>query len=392
MGNLSEKGIVMIKVVYVVPIIAPYAIPRYQELAKNKDIEVHVIAERDTNAERAGWHFQKIEGVKTYLLQGKITKSFEIKNRKDGYKMQKSRVFSTELRKKIKEIEPDVVLACNSTQLMLLLGQKRTYKLGVVVEDTLRAAEGRSIVDAFIKKMMLKTADFYLPFSDDAVAFLEANGIKGSFIRSTWSMDVDFFRDLSQVEIEKKKIEYGMIKKCNYVLVAGLIPRKGILQFLEAWKEMKIEFQRDSDLFILGDGILKNDICRYTIENGLKNVKLVGNKSYEEVSHYLQCGDVFVLPTLEDLCSLSVLEAMAAKKPVLTTVYNGARQFVKEGRNGYIFDTLNKPEVIKVLETMYQTDLESMSAASEEIVQNYSTKKVMENLAQELLKLCSAEQ
>ena len=44
MGNLSEKGIVMIKVVYVVPIIAPYAIPRYQELAKNKDIEVHVIA------------------------------------------------------------------------------------------------------------------------------------------------------------------------------------------------------------------------------------------------------------------------------------------------------------------------------------------------------------
>lgn len=183
-----------------------------------------------------------------------------------------------------------------------------------------------------------------------------------------------------------------MIKKCNYVLVAGLIPRKGILQFLEAWKEMKIEFQRDSDLFILGDGILKNDIYRYTIENGLKNVKLVGNKSYEEVSHYLQCGDVFVLPTLEDLCSLSVLEAMAAKKPVLTTVYNGARQFVKESRNGYIFDTLNKPEVIKVLETMYQTDLESMSTASEEIVQNYSTKKVMENLAQELLKLCSAEQ
>lgn len=392
MGNLSKKGIVMIKVVYVVPIIAPYAIPRYQELAKNKDIEVHVIAERDTNTERAGWHFQKIEGVKTYLLQGKITKSFEIKNRKDGYKMQKSRVFSTELRKKIKEIEPNVVLACNSTQLMLLLGQKRTYKLGVVVEDTLRAAEGRSIVDAFVKKMMLKTADFYLPFSDDAVAFLEANGIKGPFIRSTWSMDVDFFRDLSQVEIEKKKIEYGMIKKCNYVLVAGLIPRKGILQFLEAWKEMKIEFQRDSDLFILGDGILKNDIYRYTIENGLKNVKLVGNKSYEEVSHYLQCGDVFVLPTLEDLCSLSVLEAMAAKKPVLTTVYNGARQFVKESRNGYIFDTLNKPEVIKVLETMYQTDLESMSTASEEIVQNYSTKKVMENLAQELLKLCSAEQ
>lgn len=382
----------MIKVVYIVPIIAPYAIPRYQELAKNKDIEVHVIAERDTNAERSGWHFQDIDGVKTYLLQGKITKSFEIKNRKDGYKMQKSRVFSTELRKKIKEIEPDVVLACNSTQLMLLLGQERTYKLGVVVEDTLRAAEGRSTIDALIKKMMLKTADFYLPFSDDAVAFLEANGIKGPFIRSTWSMDVDFFRDLSSETIEMKKNEYGMVKKYNYVLVAGLIPRKGILQFLDAWKEMKSEFQQDSDLFILGDGVLEHDIRSYISVNGLGNVKLVGNKPYAEVSRYLQCSDIFVLPTLEDLCSLSVLEAMAAKKPVLTTIYNGARQFVKEGRNGYVFDTLKKSEVVKVLETMYQADLKSMSDASEEIIENYSTKKVMGDLAQELLKLCSAKQ
>ena len=382
----------MIKVVYIVPIIAPYAIPRYQELAKNKDIEVHVIAERDTNVERSGWHFQDIKGVKTYLLQGKITKSFEIRNRKDGYKMQKSRVFSTELRKKIKEIAPDVVLACNSTQLMLLLGQKRTYKLGVVVEDTLRAAEGRSKIDALIKKMMLKTANFYLPFSDDAVTFLEANGIKGPFIRSTWSMDVDFFRDLSSETIVMKKKEYGMNKKHNYVLVAGLIPRKGILQFLDAWKEMKSEFHKDSDLFILGDGVLEHDIRSYIGVNGLENVKLVGNKPYAEVSHYLQCGDIFVLPTLEDLCSLSVLEAMAAKKPVLTTIYNGARQFVKEGRNGYVFDTLKKSEVVKVLETMYQADLKLMSDASKEMVENYSTKKVVGNLAQELLKLCSAKQ
>ena len=55
----------MIKVVYVIPLIAPYAIPRYQELAKNPNIEVHVIAERATHEERTGWQFQEIEGVKT---------------------------------------------------------------------------------------------------------------------------------------------------------------------------------------------------------------------------------------------------------------------------------------------------------------------------------------
>ena len=381
----------MIRVVYVVPIIAPYAIPRYQELAKNKDVEVHVIAERDTNAERSGWHFQNIDGVNTYLLQGKVTKSFEIQNKKDGYKMQKSRVFSTELREKIREINPDVVLTCNSTQLMLLLGQKRTYKLGVVVEDTLRAAEGRSKVDAFIKRMMLKTADFYLPFSDDAVEFLQANGIYAPYIRSTWSMDVEFFRDLNKNQIQGKKKEYGMTKRCNYILIAGLIPRKGILQFLEGWKEMECHFHENTDLFIIGDGVLEQDIRRYIENMKLTNVKLVGNKPYIEVSHYLQCGDVFVLPTLEDLCSLSVLEAMAAQKPVLTTIYNGARQFVKDGKNGYVFDVLQKNQIVDVLQKMEKADLNLMSAASGEMVENYSTVKVMETLTKDLIRICSSK-
>lgn len=378
-------GMNMLKVVYVVPIIAPYAIPRYQELAKNKNIEVHVIAERDTNAERTGWHFQEIEGVKTYLLQGKITKSFQIQNKRHGYKMQKSRVLSIELRKKIKELKPDIVLVCNATQIMLLLGQKRTYKLGVIVEDTLRAAEGRSRFDSIIKQFMLKQADFYCPFSKDAELFLKANGISGPYIPSTWSMDVDFFHDLSTQDINKFKLQYHMshLKK-NYVLVAGLIPRKGIVQFLNAWKEMDKEFHEQSELFILGDGELKNEICKKVKDEELLNVHLEGNKSYSEVSHYLQCGDIFVLPTLEDLCSLSVLEAMAANKPILTTIYNGARQFVKEGINGYIFDSMSIKETKEALRKINCADLKAMSQASKELIALYSTQNVMGRFAENL--------
>lgn len=380
----------MIKVVYIVPIIAPYAIPRYQELAKNENIEVHVIAERDSYKTRPGWHFQNIDGVKTHLLKGNVTKSYVTENKNDGYKTQKSRVFSTDLRKKIKEIDPDVVLACNSTQIMMLLGQKRTYKLGVVVEDTLRAAEGRRAVNAFIKRLMLKTADFYLPFSDDAVAFLQANGIQGPYIRSTWSLDVDFFRDLTPKQIDKKKKEFGMVKKCNYILIAALVPGKGILQFLDSWKEMSRNFHENTDIFIIGTGILEQDIRKYIADEGLENVKLVGSKPYIEVSHYLQCGDIFVLPTLDDLCSLSVLEAMAAKKPVLTTIYNGARQFVTIGKNGYIFDTLKKNEIIDVLKKMENADLNMMSAASGKMIEDYSTAKVMDTLAKDLIKITLA--
>lgn len=380
----------MIKVVYIVPIIAPYAIPRYQELAKNKNIEVHVIVERDTSSVRSGWHFQNIKGVKTHLLEGTISKNYGLNKKKGSYKMETNRLISFGLKKKIKSINPDIVLACNATQIMMLMG-KRKYKLGVVVEDTLKSAEGRSTVNSYIKRLMFKSADFYIPFSEDAVAFLNANGILGPFIRSTWSMDVDFFRDLNVETIADKKREYGMTKPRNFILIAGLIPRKGILQFLDGWKEMEKEFHDTSELFILGDGVLENDIRGFISNHKLKNVRLVGSKPYVEVSHYLQCGDIFVLPTLEDLCSLSVLEAMAARKPVLTTIYNGARQFVHEGENGFIFNPLEKYDIVNVLKKVEHADLEKMSAISGELVEEYSTKKIMTRLANDLINICASK-
>ena len=46
------------RIVYVVPLLAPYAIPRYQELARLNDTEVHVIIEQDTHKERIGGLFK----------------------------------------------------------------------------------------------------------------------------------------------------------------------------------------------------------------------------------------------------------------------------------------------------------------------------------------------
>lgn len=374
----------MIKVVYIVPLLAPYAIPRYQELAKNENIELHVVVEKDTNLGRSGWRFQKIEGVKTHLLKGTMSKNYGIQKGIGSYKMDAVRLISFGLKSAIRKINPDIVLACNATQIMMLMG-KRRYKVGLVVEDTIKSVEGRSAINSFVKRVMFKSADFYIPLTEDAVKFLKFNGIVGPFIKSTWSIDVDFFRDLSVEEIIRKKKEFGMIKPNNYVLTASLTPRKGILQLLDGWKEMNKEFHRNSDLFILGDGILEKEIRKYISDYCLGNVRLVGNKSYIDVSHYLQCADVFILPTLEDLCSLSVLEAMAARKPVLTTIYNGARQFVIDGINGYIFNPLDKENIIKMLEKIKQTDLYKMSMESSKMIEAYSTKKVMEAFAEDLL-------
>lgn len=377
----------MFKIVYVVPLLAPYAVPRYQELAKIEGVEVHVIIEQDTSKDRMGWEFHAAEGYHSHLLSSKYTRSFRLKNKKDNYRVDNIRLFTTGLKAKIKEIDPDVVLVCNSTQIMFLVGPRK-YKLGIVVEDTLRAAEGRPKFDSFMKRLMLKQADFYLPFSQDAVVFLDYNGINQPFIRSFWSMDTEFFTDLSSANITEKKKELGMTVRSNYIMVANLIPRKGVAQFITAWAKMDEEFQKKSELFVLGEGPLKAELIEYIEKSRLTNIHIEGNKPYKQVSHYLQCGDVFVLPTLEDLCSLAVLEAMASGLPVLTTIYNGARQFVVEGENGYIFDPTNETSIIETLVKISHADLKKMSACSSELIKQYSTEKVMRKMCYDIMQFC----
>lgn len=366
-------------IVFVVPILAPYTIPRYKELASIDNTEVHVVIEKDTDKGRPGWSFLEIEGVHMHLLNNSLSYKFKRKNKNSKYVLANGRSFSLNLQKEISRINPDIVLVCNSTQI-LMLNQTRDYKLGVIVEDTLRAAESRTRFNRFVKKVMLKRADFYVPFTQDATDFLKKNDIWGPFLKSSWSMDVDFFSDLAFEEKQKKKMEYGMNANINFILVANLIPRKGIQQFLDGWAEMPEWFYKDTKLFILGDGVLKASITQQIDREGLNNVFLLGNVSYDEVSHYMQCGDVFVLPTLEDLCSLAVLEAMASACPVLTTIYNGAREFVEDGVNGFIFDPLEKKSIIDVLNKIQASNIDEMSKASKEKVKFYSTKKVMAEL------------
>ena len=47
-------------------------------------------------------------------------------------------------------------------------------------------------------------------------------------------------------------------------------------------------------------------------------------------------GQVLALPTIYDPCSNVVLEALACGRPVVTTVANGASEFIHPGLNGAI--------------------------------------------------------
>lgn len=364
------------KIVYVVPLLAPYAITRFQELGKNEDVELHVIVEKDTFEERNGWKYQEIEGVHTYLLNGQVH-SYSVEHKKSGYAIDNAHMYSKGLRRLVNSINPDICIVCNSTQLLSLL-EPRKYKVGVVVEDTLRAEEGRRKLNRLVKRLLLKSADIYFPYSTDAMEFLRKNGIKKNCYPSSWSIGESFFEKKNNDINNLKKYFQLQSSKRVYTIVSALIPRKGIKQFIEAWKEMPEKFLNHNELHVVGDGPLEGELKYCVKEYGLeKSIIFRGNLPYKDVADFLSCTDVFVLPTLEDLCSLAIFEAVASGLPVMTTIYNGARDLVHEGVNGFVFNPENKNSIIDALRKMDKADLHTMSVASKEISRKYTNEQVM---------------
>jgi UDP-glucose:(heptosyl)LPS alpha-1,3-glucosyltransferase len=73
----------------------------------------------------------------------------------------------------------------------------------------------------------------------------------------------------------------------------------------------------------------------YCRRHGLAGAVRFAGRIDDSVPYYA-AGDVYVLPTFYDPCSLGVLEAVASGLPSITTRFNGAGEMLSDGRDGYV--------------------------------------------------------
>ncbi|NJP08575.1 MAG: glycosyltransferase family 4 protein [Leptolyngbyaceae cyanobacterium RU_5_1] len=111
---------------------------------------------------------------------------------------------------------------------------------------------------------------------------------------------------------------------------------KGLLILLESLAILK-RSHPDILLTIVGDGPDRQSLEQMTTQLGLtENVKFVGYQSQAEVRQHVQQTDVFVLPSFAEGVPVSLMEAMAAGVPVVTTRIAGVSELVDDGISGYL--------------------------------------------------------
>lgn len=171
------------------------------------------------------------------------------------------------------------------------------------------------------------------------------------------------------------------------VLFSGrLVELKGIRQLLDSWAALSPRIRASSRLVIAGEGPLKEELESLCQRAALPEVEILGNVPYEEMKKWFMRADLFVLPTLQDLFSLTVLEAMAAGCPVITTPFNGARELIEEGKTGWIVDPTGPGLLTRALEMALsgEVDLTAMGRAARERVAEMDNERVMSRFADEV--------
>ncbi len=116
--------------------------------------------------------------------------------------------------------------------------------------------------------------------------------------------------------------------------VSRLMPPKGITHLLDAMVHISANTQ-DTILVLAGDGDLRIPLEHRCSELGLqKNVMFLGNRS--DIPALLSLADLFVLPSLSEGVSIALLEAMAARLPIIATDIEGNREVLKHDSNALL--------------------------------------------------------
>ena len=160
--------------------------------------------------------------------------------------------------------------------------------------------------------------------------------------------------DLTRFEFEENKLairkQLGLSgEKFILFTVRNLVPRMGLENLIYAMKEI-IRYAKDVYLIIGGKGELKEKLSSLISElNLIDFVKLQGFIPDEELPHYNQAADFFILPTkyLEGF-GLVTLEAMACGTPVLGTPVGGTKEILDKFNPAFLFKDTS-PESISNL-------------------------------------------
>ncbi len=265
-----------------------------------------------------------------------------------------SEVFKDLMKKIIEHFEtvkPDFVLSHHSLD----------RKIGIKLKSAPASRDKKNFINIGYRHNITKTFpligpalynhyyDYLIACSKGVEDSLIKSGIKEKKVRLIYN-GISVPENISEINGNTIRKKYNLQDKT----VLGLSTwfhkeRKGFDILFNAFKELDEKFV----LFLVGiKDEMQNEVYEYASEFGIKKEKIIMPGYVDNIWEYYKAMDIFLLPSRSEGFSLALLEAGAAKLPIIASNIPGTNEFIKNGVNGILFDVEKPGELTEAIKKL----------------------------------------
>lgn len=360
------------KLVILTEIIAPYRIPVFNELARDPEVELHVIFLAETDRTQREWVVYKDEIQFSYevLANGRF--------RFSGYHC----LLNWGVRRALRRAAPQVVICGGynylASWIALRWARRRRVPFLLWVESTARdRRSGRGLVESLKTRFMRHCWGFVVPGKSSRSYVRGFGGAESRIFSAPDAVDSHFFmREAETIRHCAVTERHALGLPAQYFLFVGrILAEKGVFDLLDAYDQLSPELKQQWGLVYVGTGKAATELKARAA--GLKSgtVQLKGFAQREDLACYYGLADVFIFPTHSDPWGLVVNEAMASGLPVIVSQVAGcAADLVDDGWNGYVVRSGDTRQLARAMQTLAQDSelRRKMAGRSQERIAAYS--------------------
>lgn len=194
---------------------------------------------------------------------------------------------------------------------------------------------------SWLKKMVYRKAAYCIAASSAIKKYFEEIGCKNIAVIPN-GIDLSGFKGL------KREPHDGFI----VMTVARLEKVKGINYLIEAIS--RLDLPGRLSLVLIGDGSQRKKLENLAKRLGVK-AKFLGEIPNRKIPEQLAQADCFVIPSIKEGFGIVILEAMAAKIPVIGTRVGGILDIIEDGKTGLLAEPADSRKIAEAIQRIYQS-------------------------------------
>lgn len=183
-------------------------------------------------------------------------------------------------------------------------------------------------------------------------------------------VDIDRFANVNQDKVESVRERYSLGDARIVLFVGTLMPRKGVIDLVDAFANLVTRFENDVKLVLAGESNLDETYTQAVEtridELGLNaHVNRLGFVDASDLPGLYTAADVCVIPSHEEGFGMTAVEAMAAGTPVVGTHVGALPQLLEDTKTGQLVEVGNIQGISEGLERLLKSSKRSKRAKNQ---------------------------